>query len=332
MGSALGYTMQATIAAWLMATLTPSALMVALVQTASTAPALLFGLAAGALADIVDRRRIVLATQAVLFGATAILGLVTLTGLVTPVILLALTFVIGAGFTVYLPAAQATTNDLVPRAELPRAVALGAVAFNVARAAGPALAGALTAWIGTGSALLAAAACFVVMIVAIARLRIDAPVLPGVPERLLPGITSGLRYVRHAPLMRALLIRKLSFSLCGGALWALLPVIARDLLGMGAGGFGALSASFGAGAVTGALTIPRLLQRHSLNDVVLGASLLWVAAVLLDRLRARHARGASSGCSPAARRGWACSRASRPACRARRRPGCARVPSRPASS
>ena len=280
-GSALGYTMQGTIASWLMATLTPSALMVALVQTASTGPALLFGLAAGALADIVSRRRIVLATQALLFFATAMLGVISLAGLTTPVTLLVLTFVIGAGFTVYLPAAQATTNDLVPRAQLPRAVALGAVAFNVARAAGPALAGALTAWIGTGSALLAAAACFGVMIFALRRLRIDAPVLPGVPERLIPGMTSGVRYVRHSPLMRALLLRNLSFSVCGGALWALLPVIARDLLGMGAGGFGLLSASFGIGAVIGALTIPRQLQRHSLNTVVLAASLLWVLAVLL---------------------------------------------------
>ncbi|HEX4884159.1 MAG TPA: MFS transporter [Casimicrobiaceae bacterium] len=280
-GSALGYTMQATIAAWLMTTLTPSALMVALVQTASTGPALLFGLAAGALADITSRRRIVLVTQAVLFGATALLGIATLTGFVTPVTLLAITFLIGAGFTVYLPAAQATTNDLVPRSELPRAVALGAVAFNVSRAAGPALAGALTAWIGTGNALLAAATCFVVMIVAVRRLRLDAPVLPGVPERLLPGMTSGLRYVRHAPLMRAFLIRNLSFSVCGGALWALLPVIAKDLLGMGAGGFGLLSASFGTGAVLGALTIPRLLQKRSLTDVVTGASLLWAAAVVL---------------------------------------------------
>ena len=280
-GAALGYTMQGTIAAWLMATLTPSALMVALVQTATTGPALVFGLAAGALADIVDRRRIVLASQVVLFGATALLGVITLAGLVNPGLLLAFTFVIGAGFTIYMPAVQATTNDLVTRAELSRAVALGAVAFNVSRAAGPALAGALTAWVGTGSALLAAAAFFVVMIVAIRRLRIDAPVLPGVPERLLAGMASGLRYVRHAPLMRAFLIRNLSFSLCAGALWALLPVIARDLLGMGAGGFGALSASFGAGAIVGALTIPRHLQKHSLTAVVLGACVLWAIAVAL---------------------------------------------------
>ena len=102
--AALGYTMQATVAAWLMATLTPSALMVALVQTASTAPSLLFGLLAGALADIVDRRRVVLMTQALLFAATVSLGIATLIGWIGPLTLLALTFLIGAGFTFYMPA------------------------------------------------------------------------------------------------------------------------------------------------------------------------------------------------------------------------------------
>src|SRR5437773_6665525 len=97
-GTALGYTMQATVAAWLMATLTPSALMVALVQSASTAPSLLFGLAAGTLADIVDRRRVILATQLVLLVGTIIIGVVTLFGIMGPVPLLLLTFVIGAGF------------------------------------------------------------------------------------------------------------------------------------------------------------------------------------------------------------------------------------------
>src|SRR5436190_5848188 len=126
-GVALGYTMQATIAAWLMATLTPSAFMVALVQTASTAPTLLFGLVAGALADIADRRRIILITQIVLFAAAIVLGGITVAGITGPAALLALTFLIGAGFTFYLPAQQASVNELVSRAELPRAVALSAV-------------------------------------------------------------------------------------------------------------------------------------------------------------------------------------------------------------
>jgi MFS family permease len=264
-----------------MATLTPSALMVALVQTASTAPSLLFGLLAGALADIVDRRRVVLITQALLFGATVSLGIATLVGVIGPLTLLALTFLIGVGFTFYLPAQQASVNDLVSRQDLPRAVALGAVAFNLARAVGPALAGAIAAWIGTGSASIASACFFVVTIVAVRGWKKTAPALPGVPERLLSGVRSGLRYARHSPLMRALITRNLSFSVCASALWALLPVIARDQLSLGAGGFGLLSAGFGIGAVIGAMTIPRQIQRVSLNTVVTSAILLWVGATLL---------------------------------------------------
>ena len=124
-GTALGYTMQATVAAWLMATLTPSALMVALVQTSSTAPSLLAGLAAGTLADIVDRRRIILFTQLLMFAATIAVGALTLAGHIGPFSLLLLTFAIGTGFTFYMPAQQASINDLVARVELPRAVAPG---------------------------------------------------------------------------------------------------------------------------------------------------------------------------------------------------------------
>jgi MFS family permease len=280
-GAALGYTMQATIAAWLMATLTPSALMVALVQTASTVPTLLFGLFAGTLADIVERRRIILATQALLLVATALLGVATMTGLVGPVSLLALTFLVGLGFTFYQPAQQASINELVTRVELPRAVALGAVAFNVARAVGPALAGAIAAWVSSGSALLASAACFVLMIVAIGRFGARDRPLPGVPERLVSGALSGIRFARHSPAMRSLIVRNLTFAVCASAFWALLPVIARDQLRLGAGGFGLLSAGFGTGAVVGALSIPGQLRCRSLNGVVSAAVLLWIASIVL---------------------------------------------------
>lgn len=278
-GSALGYTMQATIAAWLMATLTPSALMVALVQTASTLPMLLFGLFAGTLADIFDRRQIILATHALLVAATVLLGIAAMTGHIGPASLLMLTFLVGTGFTFYSPAQQASVNDLVSRAELPRAVALGAVAFNVARAAGPALAGALTAWLSSGSASLASAFGFVAMIVAVRAQRRRERPLPGVPERLIYGMVSGLRYARHSPALLALILRNLLFSACASAFWALLPVIARDQLGLGAGGFGLLSGGFGAGAVIGALSIPRLLTLRSLNHVVTSGTLLWALAI-----------------------------------------------------
>jgi len=280
-GTALGYTMQATIAAWLMATLTPSALMVALVQTASTSPALLFGLAAGTLADIVDRKRVILATQILLMTATTALAVATLAGVVGPFTLLMLTFLIGCGFTFYMPAQQASVNGFVSRSELSGAVALGAVAMNVARAVGPALAGSIAAWLGSGSAMLASSIFFGVMLIALKRWRNREPPLPGVPEKMLSGVMSGLRFARHSPAMRALVIRNLSFSVCASALWALLPVIARDQLALGAGGYGLLSAGFGIGAIAGALSIPRELQRRSLNSIVASSFFLWTAAIIL---------------------------------------------------
>jgi len=280
-GTAIGYTMQATVAAWLMATLTPSALMVALVQTASTAPSLLFGLFAGSLADIVDRRRVILSTQFVLLAASTLLGAATLAGWIGPAARLAITFLIGAGFTFYLPASSATINDLVGRADLPRAVALGAVAFNVARAVGPALAGAIAAAIGTGNALLVSAAMFVPMIVSMQRRPKRERPLPGIPETILSGVQSGLRYARHSSAMRSLIIINLSFAVCASAFWALLPVIARDQLGLGAGGYGLLSAGFGIGAVAGALSIPRLLAHKSVSSVVALGTVLWTVATIL---------------------------------------------------
>lgn len=279
--AALGYTMQTTVAAWLMATLTPSAVMVALVQTASTAPALLFGLFAGAMADIVDRRKVIVATQVVLVAASALLGVAAIAGWVGPAMLLAMTFVVGAGFAFYQPAQQASVNDLVARAEMPQAVSLNAVGFNVSRAIGPAIAGALTALVGTASALFASAACFAAMIVAMRRVKTRAPILPGVPERLFSGVQIGLRYARHSPALRAFILRTFSFTACASALWALLPVIARDQLGLGASGYGFLFAMLGVGAVIGALSIPRQLKVRSLNRVVLSATILWALANVL---------------------------------------------------
>jgi MFS family permease len=280
-GAAIGYTMQATVAAWLMATLTPSAFMVALVQTASTAPAMLFGLVAGALADIVDRRRIIMVTQLVLLAAATLLGLATLAGVVGPASLLFLTFLIGAGFAFYQPAQQASINELVSRPELARAVALGAVAFNVARAIGPAMAGAIAAWIGTGSALLVSAVFFVPMLLAVRRWTGASMTFPGAPETIVSGVMSGLRFARHSTAMRSFIIRNLTFAACASAFWALLPVIARDQLGLGAGGFGLLSAGFGSGAVVGALMIPRYLQSQTLNAIVTSGVVLWTVSTLL---------------------------------------------------
>lgn len=291
----MGYTIQATIAAWLMATLTPSTLMVALVQTASTMPTLLLGLAAGALADIFDRRRIMVVTQCLLIAISVSIGVAELTGHLGPVALLIGTFLIGLGFTFYMPAQQANVNDMVARADLPRALALGSVSFNISRAIGPAIAGGFAALLGSGSAFLASAVLFTVMIYAVSRLKPRERALPGVRDTLLSGMKSGLRYARHSPPMRALLGRTFAFSLFASSLWALLPVIARDQLHLDASGFGMLSASFGIGAVVWVLGIQRHLPAMALNTQIVAGHVLWIAATLLIAY-AQHTAMAMAGC------------------------------------
>lgn len=279
-GTALGFTMMVTMAAWLMATLTPSVLMVALVQTAATVPTLLFGLFAGALADIIDRTRVIRYSQVVLLLATLVLAVVTLSNLLNPYLLLLFTFIVGTGFAFYLPAQLSSVNELVSQEELPRAVALNAVAFNVSRAVGPALAGAIATWQGSGSSLLTSALFLTFMLVALIGWQSNQRP-PGVPEKLLSGVKSGLRYTRHSTQMRSLIGRTLTFSICASALWALLPVIARDQLGLGAGGYGMIFGLFGTGAVIAALFMPRQLQHMTLNAVVTSNVLLWTVSTLL---------------------------------------------------
>lgn len=280
-GTALGFTILSTAAAWLMATLTPSALMVALVQTASTLPTLIFGLIAGSLADLVDRRRIIIGTQIAMMTAGVVLGLLTLQGWMSPTLLLILILFVGAAFTFYMPASGAAINEMVGRQELPRAVALGAVAFNVSRAIGPALAGFVAAWWGTAWSMFLGTLCFLPMFVGARSVKRLDGALAGVPETLLSGVMTGVRYARHSLAMRSFLIRNFAFAACASAVWALLPVIARDQLGLGAGGFGLLFGMFGGGAVISALLMPGQLQRRSLTAVVTYAVLLWTIAVLL---------------------------------------------------
>ncbi len=277
-GTALGFTMLVTMAAWMMATLTPSEFMVALVQSAATIPALIFGLLAGALADLTDRRKVILIAQIILTVASGLLATITLMGWLSPWLLLGFTFCVGIGFAFYMPAQQARVNELVEGDALPRAIALGAVAFNVSRAVGPAIAGTVAAWSGSGIALLISMVCFVPMYFALGSRGKTEPPLPGVRETLLGSMGSGLRFARHSPAMRSLLIKNASFSLCASALWALLPVIARDQLYLGAGGFGLLFGMFGSGAVVSALFMPRQLKRFSLNTVVAGNVALWIVS------------------------------------------------------
>src|SRR5262245_35288820 len=205
--SNVGTWMQNVGAVWLMTSLTPSPLMVALVQTATSLPVFLLALPAGALADIVDRRRLLVAAQSAMLLAAAALGVLTVAGRVTPWALLGLTFVIGAGSAMNGPGWQAIMPELVPRPELTAAIALNGIAMNVARAIGPALGGLVIAVAGTGPVFLLNAASFVGVILVLLRWRRvpRASTLP--PERVVGAMRAGLRYARHAPPLRAVLVR-----------------------------------------------------------------------------------------------------------------------------
>lgn len=267
-------------AAWLMTSLTPSPLLVALMQTATSLPIFLLALPAGALADIVDRRRLLLATQGWMCATAVALGVLTLSGVTTPAVLLVLTFVLGLGAAMNMPAWQATTPEVVSRAQLPAAVALGGVGLNVARAVGPALGGAVVAVGGPGAVFLLNAVTFLGVIGVVYAWRRTPSERRLPPEHVLGAMRAGVRFVRHAPMFRAVLIRTAVFIVCGSATWALLPVVARRELGLSALGYGVLLGCLGCGAVAGSAMLPRIRARHSIDRLVVGATLLFAVATL----------------------------------------------------
>jgi MFS family permease len=278
--SNVGTWLQGVGAAWLMTTLAPSATLVALVQAATSLPMFLLSLPAGALADVFDRRRLLLAAQAWMLVGAALLALFTFAGWIGPWSLLGFTFVLGLGAAINQPAWQAIVPELVPREELGRAVALGSVAFNLARAAGPALGGLLVATAGAEANFVLNAASFAGVIVVLYRWRRpqEQSVLPA--ERVLGAMRTGLRYVRHSPAVRSVIARGAAFVLCASSLWALLPVVSREDLGTGPAGYGLLLASLGAGAVAAAVALPHVRRGESAEPVVAVAAVLFAAATL----------------------------------------------------
>jgi MFS family permease len=260
---------------WLMTSLTPSPIMVALMQTATSLPFFLLALPAGALADVVDRRRLLLATQGWMMAAAAMVGALTLVGVTTPWWLLALTFALGLGAAMNAPAWQAITPELVPREEVPSAVALSGVGLNLARAVGPALGGFIVAAAGpSGVFLLNALSCIGVIVV---LYRWPRPPRRGVlpPEHMIGAMRAGIRFVWHAPPFHTVLVRAAVFILCGSALWALLPLIARREMGLDAVGYGILLGCLGVGAVAGAAILPRVRRRVVVDRLAMGATVIF---------------------------------------------------------
>ena len=278
--SNVGTWMQNVGAAWLMTSLAPSPMMVALVQAATSLPVFLVGLPAGALADVVDRRWLLLWTQGWMLATATVLGMVSLTGIITPWSLLALTFALGLGAALNAPAWQAIVPELVPRADLPAAIALNSIAFNIARAIGPALGGIVVALAGAGTVFLLNAASFLGVMGVLYRWQRAAPLSRWPPEHVVGAMRAGLRYVRYAPPLRAVLVRAGVFMLCGSALWALLPLVARNELGLTAAGYGLLLGALGAGAVGGAVLLPRVRQQTTADTLVAGATVVFAVVTL----------------------------------------------------
>lgn len=259
-----GTWMQNVGAGWLMTQLTMSPLMVGLVQAASTLPVFLVILPAGALADIVDRRRFLLITQGWMVLAAGALGVMSLVGCITPWVLLLFTFLLGIGAVMNDPAWQAITPEIVSPAQHAPAVALNSVGFNVARAVGPALGGMVIAAAGSGVAFLLNAASFFGVIFFLYRWK--RPHFERTETgRVRDAILAGLRHGRSTPIVRCVLIRTGAFSLGASSLLALLPVVARPY---GAQGYGLLLGSFGLGALAGAAVLPRLRSTLSVDGVV----------------------------------------------------------------
>jgi MFS family permease len=271
--SNVGTWMQTVGAQWLLIDQSP--LLVSLVQTASSLPILLLALPAGAWADLVDRRRLLLGAQLAMFVAAAVLAGVAFLGVDAPWLILLLTFALGCGNAVASPAWQAIQPDLVDRAVLPQAAALNGLNMNVARAVGPAIGGLVVAAVGAGWVFALNAMSFIGIALVVSRWRAPRRADAGPPERMIEAMRAGGRYVRHALIVRRLLYRAVLFIPAASAVWALLPVVAAGNLGLGSAGYGLLLGMVGIGAVAGAVVIPRVRAR-------LGSARLVTAAMVVS--------------------------------------------------
>ncbi len=276
--------MQSVAGAWLMTTLTTSALLVALMQTAVSLPMFVWSLPAGVLADVVDRRRLLLATQGLMMAASLVVAVAALVNGLGPMPLLLLTFVLGSGLAVNGPAWQTSMCEAVGADEIPQVLTLIGIAYNIARALGPALAGALQAVGNAGLVFLVNAAAYAWVLSVVWRSRRRSPVSPLPPERLVSGMRVGLHYAAHTPAVRAPLIRTTTFMLPASALWALLAVVGQSRLGTTAAGFGLLIGSLGLGAIGAGVSLPFLRRRFGLEPVITVAWMVYAVAMGLAGL------------------------------------------------
>lgn len=273
LGSNVGTWINDVAAAWVMAERTGSPLMVALVQSATTVPVVLLALVAGTLADIVDRRRYLLFTQGWMLLVAATLATLTGLSMLTPGLLVALTFAMGCGAAMAMPAQAAIVSELVPRPMLASAVALNSIGINIARSLGPAIGGLIVAQLGPSWAFGLNALSFAAMLIVLTRWTPDAAASTLPPEGFGAGLRAGLRYALRAGRLQAVLVKSAGFFFFASAVTALLPLVVRGEMHGGAGLYGILLGCIGIGAVTGALVLPTLRARMDRDLLVLLATL-----------------------------------------------------------
>ena len=267
LGSNFGGLIQSVGAAWLMTSIsTPQ--MTALVQTSVTLPIMLLSLLAGAMADVFDRRRIMLAAQLFMLTVSVTLSVAAWQGWITPWTLLAFTFLIGCGTAFNNPAWQASVGDMVPRRDLIAAVTLNSMGFNLARSAGPAIGGAIVAAAGAAAAFAVNAVSYLALILVIFRWKPVRQQQQVAREGLMHAVEGGVRYAAMSPRLHAVLLRAFLFGVGASAVPALMPLVARHTVAGGPLLFGVLLGAFGVGAVGGALISGRLRQRLTSESLI----------------------------------------------------------------
>jgi len=277
----LGTWLQNTGAGWLMTVLAPRPLIVAMVQAATIMPVFLLALPGGALADIVDRRVFLIATQIWTILAAATLAAFTLGHAMTASLLLVLTFAIGIGSALTAPAWSAIIPELVPREDLVQAIALNGIGYNLTRAVGPALAGFLILLGGTSLAFSLYTVSIIAVIVALVSWH-RGKRFTGLPrEHFVAAMRAGVRFVRNTPAVRCAMMRTIAYSVPASAPWALLPLVVREQLHLGAGMYGLILGMMGIGGVTSGMLLPIVRGRLTRNATIVGCSLFSCAGIAL---------------------------------------------------
>ncbi|MDO7885530.1 MFS transporter [Hymenobacter cheonanensis] len=278
--SNVGTWMQNVAGVWLVTTLTTSALLVALMQTATSLPAFLLSMPAGAIGDLIDRRRLLLFTQGFMAVVALGLGAFALSGAIRAIDVLGFTFLLGMGSALNSPIWQTVTTELVPRPVLPFAITLNGVSNNIARAIGPALGGLIIAYYRPGWVFVLNGLSFIGTWLVVYNWKRAASADNGPAENFSGALRAGVRYVQYSPAIVAVLVRCFAFAFGASAMWALLSVVVARRLHLQSGSYAVMLSWLGAGAVSGAFLIGRIGHRLNLNRRVLLGSLVFVGTNL----------------------------------------------------